>query len=308
MGTFQPLPQHQRRQRFPFALALISIAVATACLEAQTQFAFASHLYPMGGDIKTSLDRAQQPFLPAARLAGGFPVHCQGQFGTSYAAATSFWSFYPGRMLVLCAVTASISLARKQRCSWRGAKAHCITARCTLTGFDTGLVLGSQPLPACCTHGSVLAATDLSAVMVEALKQQPALPESGLILPSKPPVTDSKDLVRRGLSNVSPAFRVNTVRYPCPHGGIGRKASASGRTRSARRAVGAWLQATHKTPITTQQAWDPSRLRMQLQVGLQVLAQRNKSGQPHSFNQLSIKCISLVDHSRGIPVSIMNKS
>jgi len=308
MGTFQPLPQHQGRQRFPFALALIAIAVATACLEAQTQFVFASQLHPMGGDIKTSLDRAQQPFLPTARLACGSPVQCQAQFGTSGAAATSSWRFFPGLMLVLCAVTPGISLTRKQRRSWRGAKAHCVTARCTVTGFDTGLVLGSQPLPVCCTHASVPAATDPSAFMVEALKQQPALPESGLILPSKPPVTDSKDLVRHGLSNVSPAFRVNTVRCPCRHGGIGRKASASGRTRSARRAVGAWLQATHKTLITTQKAWDPSRLRKQLQVGLQVLAQRNKSGQPHSFNQLSIKCISLVDHSRGIPVSFMNKS
>jgi len=306
MWSFQPLPQRQGRQRFPLGLALIAIAVAAVCLEAQTQFVFASQLHPVGVDVRMLLDGAQKPLLSTARLSSGASVQCP---------PTSSWSFRPGCMLLLCVATAGIALTRKQRCTWRGAKAHRAIVRCNVTGFDTGPLLGSQPLRVCCTQGSVPAAaptihrpstpaTATSTFMVDTSK--PALPNSGLILASESPATESKDLVQSGLCSASPAFRVSTARRACRHFGIGR--GAAGRTRSARRAVGAWLQASHQTPIAPQKAWDPSRLRMQLQVGLQVLAQRNKSGQPRGFKQLSTKCISLVDHSRGIPVSNMNKS
>merc|ERR1712008_124183 len=93
----------------------------------------------------------------------------------------------------------------------------------------------------------------------------------------------------RGLSRMQPALRVNAARcarrclrmYSRTQG-----VAPPGRTRAIRRAVGARLLPTCDAP-TMQAAFDSSRLRAQLQAGLQVMGHHGSSGQLRSLKAAS---------------------
>jgi len=221
--------------------------------------------------------------------------------------------------LLFCAA-ASIALAPRQRRGLqKGKAARHVMVRCRVEGFDTGSLPGATSLPVCYTQGSASASTPAAFLLptaeaaatratAKALTQQHTLREPGLQLPVAAAMDVSKTPLRHGLSCARPALRVSAARHPRRFRGIGKhlpSASPQGRSKSARRAVGARLQAKHATPQVAQATFDPSRLRTQLQVGLQELAHRYRSGQPRSFKQVSTACTG-VDHSVEILFQIIN--
>jgi len=315
------------RRRLPFGLIVVAIAAAATCLVAQAPFAFASLLRSVHDGATISTSNVQQ-LLPSttSRLGSSAAVRCRTNPGTNRGASViATWSFLPGCVLLLCAATAR--LAQKQGHRSLTAKVRCATAQWSVAGLDAGPLPGTVPLPVSYTQRLVPAATRAvltppkpaaAAAAAAAAKSTPAepwtqhalLPEAGIMLPVVPAVAkvaDSETTVHRGLSCARPALRVGTARCARRCGGIGSvtKASRLGRSRSARRAVGAWLQSKHMAQQVSQAAFDPSLLRMQVQVGLQILTQRNRSGQPRSFKLLSAFTDSM-HHSRELPFSITN--
>jgi len=222
--------------------------------------------------------------------------------------------------LLFCAA-ASIALAPRQRRGWQNGKAaRHVTVRCSVEGFDTGSLPGVTSLPVCYTQGSASASSPAAFPLpaaeaaatpatAKALTQQHTLREPGLLLPAAAAMDVSKTPLRHGLSCARPALRVGaarrttrpTIRVGTAHRAYHR-ASSSGRTRSARRAVGARLQPNHEPPVVPQAAWDPTCVRTQLQVGFQVI-RRNK--QPRRLQQLST-CSGVVELSRVLPLSLLN--
>jgi hypothetical protein len=220
-----------------------------------------------------------------------------------------------------------MSLAPKQGRRSLGAKARIRTARWSVAGLDAGPLPGTVRFPMSFTQRSALAATPAllttpkpvaaataavataaTSTTAEVLTQHVSQPESVIMLPIVPAVAKvavSETPVHRGLSSVMPALRVGTARCTRRCGGIGKgaKASRPDRNRSARRAVGAWLQPKHMAQQVPQAAFDPSRVRMQLQLGLQISTQGNRSRQPRSFTLLSAFSRS-VYHARSLPFSI----
>jgi len=230
--------------------------------------------------------------------------------GTNRGASTiPTWSFRPGCILLLCAVTARMALAPKQGRRSLSAKARGATARWSVAGLDAGPLPAATPaLPTAPKPAAAPAAAAAMSTTGEPLIRRVSQPESVITLPAVPAVAKaavSEASVQRGLSSVMPALRVGTARCArsCGRIGKGTKASSPDRTRSARRAVGARLQPKHMAEQVPQAAFDPSRVRMQLQVGLQISTQRHRSRQPRSF-KLSSAFTGSVYHARSLPFSI----
>jgi len=310
-------PLSKGRQRLPLGLVVVVIAAATTCLVAQMQFAFASQLRSIGDAAEISTSNARQMLSSApAKLASSTATRCHPQLGTNQASSgISSWSFNAGCILLLCAATARIALAPKQGCRSSLAKVRCAAAQWSVAGLDAGSLPGTVRLPVSFTQGSVPAAAPaaaaapaLASTPAETLTQRVSLPEPGIMLPAVPVVAEVAAPVHRGLSSARPSLRVGTARCARRSWGIGKgtKASRPGRSRSARRAVGAWLQPKHVAQHVPQAAFDPSRLRMQLQVGLQM-TKRTRSGQPRGFDLMSA-FTSSVYHSRELPFSIINRN
>lgn len=102
-----------------------------------------------------------------------------------------------------------------------------------------------------------------------------------------------------GLSNARKPLRVGGTRHARRIQRVHAHSPTAvheGRARARRRATGARLQRAYEAPQALQAAFDPSILRIQLQVGFQVVGQRGSSVQPHSFKTLST-CSGLIDKS-----------
>lgn len=182
--------------------------------------------------------------------------------------------------------------APKQRHDLRRVKSRHSIARCSVAGFDAGTLPGARWLPGSFAQGPMPAAPAMpvlppvAAVRSATTFEERTLPKSEYMLPTVPAVEVS-EVSACGLSTARPALRVSNARRASRCRGIGSstpRASVAGRTRSARRAVGARLQHQHVTPSVPPMAFDPSRVRMQLQVGLQKLS----CGQPRGFKLQSI--------------------
>mmetsp|Transcript_103086 Transcript_103086/g.204700 ORF Transcript_103086/g.204700 Transcript_103086/m.204700 type:complete len:318 (+) Transcript_103086:56-1009(+) len=315
MGFFRPPPRHQGRQCLSIGLVVIAVSVAALCLVAPAQLAFATQPRSVGNVARFSFGGTQQSISSAHAgltntAAGARVAQLRASHGTS---TTSSWSFRPG-CLLLCLATASLAVAPKQRRGLQSGKAHHATARCSVAGFDAATPPAAGWLPGPLAQGSMPAAPatlilpPTAGVSSATTFKEHALPESGIMLPTVPVVEVSEASVRGGLSNANPALRVGTARCARRHCGIGNstpRASATGRTRSARRAVGVWLQHTRATPLVSTTAFDPSRVRMQLQIGLQKVSAG--AGQPHGFKLQSICAgsvelptprVGIINHSR----------
>jgi len=143
-----------------------------------------------------------------------------------------------------------------------------------------------------------------SAIVTEIPKKLCAPCKLGLLAPLVPAVACHFSqaavpltvLAARGLSRMQPALRVNTVRCARRCFGMCSRAQGvapPGRSRAIRRAVGARLLPTCDAPYL-QAAFDSSRLRVQLQAGLQVMGRHGSSGQLRSSKAASS---GLVDQS-----------
>jgi len=118
--------------------------------------------------------------------------------------------------------------------------------------------------------------------------------------------TDWLQILKLGGVTLSLFVWVLTVQLVCGNISVLTREVECGLAGSAGRAVGAWLQPKHIAQQVPQAAFDPSRLRMQLQVGLQM-TKRNRSGQPRGFELLSA-FTSSVYHSQELPFSIINRN
>jgi len=330
MGIFQTPPLRKGRRCLPLGLVAVAIAVTTTCLIAQSQFAFASQLQPVSDGMRISTGSVPQVLSSnPMRLASSAAVRSHIQLGAS---AASPWQFRPGCILLLCVATAGLVLApRQQECRSRGAKARCTTARWSVAGFDAGPLPGLVQVPDALTQGSAPApmptmlpaqaqaapAAAAAAAVAPALTpvETSTLSESG-VMPTAAPaqVAASGTPARQGLVRAAmPSFRVGAARCARRCGMIGKskKAARLGQDRSARRAVGARLQQSEHVAAqhVPEAPFDPSRLRRQLQVGLQLVAQRSSSssGQSRSF-KLQPAFTGSVYHSRELPFSRATES
>jgi len=240
-----------------------------------------------------------------ARPASSAAVRSHVQLG---APVTSSTAFHSRCMLLLCVAAAGIVLAPKQDYRYRSAKARCNTARWSVAGFKADLPRTAR-LPDTSTDGSVPAVPLASATATPAmtLSQHGLLPEFGVLPLVVPPVAASEAPVHRGLTSARQAIRVGVVRCArrCGMTGNSKKAARPGPSRTARRAVGARLQPQHvieQVPLAA--SFDPSRLRMPLQVGLQLMTRGNRPKQQCSF-RLRPMLTGSVSHSRARMFSII---
>jgi len=313
MGLFHPPAHLKGRQRLPLCLVMIAISVAMMCSLPRAQFAFTSQPHTVGDNVRISLGSAQQSLSSTTRFVGSASVRGHVQLGTSCGeAAMTSWSFRSGCMLLLSAATAGIALSPKRRHGWQSAKARRAVAKCSVACFGADALPGAIASSVLYTQGSASSAapatsfpTSVTSTAPRILEQQHALPESEPMSPAIGAVAVLHVPVHHGLSSIGSTIHLGTTHRACRRGGVGGRmprASPSGRSRSARRAVGARLQPKCETPAVPQAAWDPTRLRTQLQVGFQVV---RRNGQQRSFQQLST-CSGIVDLSRVQPLSLLN--
>jgi len=248
---------------------VICICIAALCLMVPEQFAFATQLQFVGS--------ARQSLSAHAGLTTRAASALDAQLGAGHgAAAISSGSFRPG-CLLLCLATAGLALAPKHRYGLRNTKARRATVRCCVAG---PMLAPARP--------AWLVSPPATAMSFDTPLDECAPSKCDSMLPNAAVGVEAFEVsVHSGLSAARSALRVRAARCARRHRGIGNstpRASAAGRTRSARRAVGARLQHPHATPAVTPTAFDPSRVRTQLQVGLQKLS----SGQPRGFKLQSI--------------------
>lgn len=315
---FHPLAPVKRRQRLPLCLVVTAVSVATMCSLTWAPFAFTSQLRRVGGNAKISPGSAELSLSSTAKFVGGTSVRCHAQLETG-CGETAFtpWNFRSGCILLCCAFSASIALSPKRRHGWQSTKARRAAAKCSVAGFAADSLPGTIALPVSYTQGSVPSAAPamsippvsvMSPVTLNAagtLKQQHGLPATEQMLPATPAVAVSRALVHDGLSSMRPTVHAGTARRARRRVGVGNhtpRASPSGRTRSARRAVGAWLQPKVEIQAVPREAWDPSRLRTQLQLGFQVV---RRSRQPRKSRRLST-CSCCIELARVLPLSALN--
>lgn len=168
---------------------------------------------------------------------------------------------------------------------------------------------GEAPLSVCCSPPMPPAAMT-SATKADALRLQHVACDSPSVLPTVP-VVDAHIMhagdicvplevsVPCGLSNARKSLRVGVARHGRRQRRFhfhARTAVHGGRARARRRATGARLQRAYEAPRVLQAAFEPSKLRIQLQVGFQVVGQHGNSVQPYSFKTLST-CSGLIEKS-----------
>jgi len=210
------------------------------------------------------------------------------------AASPSTFVFRPGFHWLLGLAVAGLTLAPQQKRRLQRAN----RLRCRVTGLDgefaptsplrpsQGLTLAAVPVMHTLPMPAPVAA---SATLAEIPKELCAPCKFRQLAPVVPAVAChfSQPAVpiimpaTHGLSRVQPALRVNAVR--CARRRLRMHDRTEGvaplrRTRAIRRAVGARLLPTCDAPNMQQAAFDPSRLRTQLQVGLQVMGHHARSG------------------------------
>jgi len=251
--------------------------------------AFAMQLPPLEDSVQ-QLRSSAKP-----RHAVGIVAGRSVMLGTNLRAASpSTFVFRPGFHWLLGLAVAGLTLAPQQKRRLQRAN----RLRCRVTGLDgefaptsplrpsQGLTLAAVPVMHTLPMPAPVAA---SATLAEIPKELCAPCKFRQLAPVVPAVAChfSQPAVpiimpaTHGLSRVQPALRVNAVR--CARRRLRMHdrtegVAPLGRTRAIRRAVGARLLPTCDAPNMQQAAFDPSRLRTQLQVGLQVMGHHARSG------------------------------